>query len=259
MLAMHPECQQKVFEEILVVMPNPDVDLTPIHLNRMVYLDQCIREAQRLFPTVPLIGRRAHETTNISGFDIPPNIPIFIGIRQIHRRKDYYDNALEYKPDRFKPSAHHPNKDMPGSYIPFSLGQRNCIGTRRLITFFFQDLDNPIVLNIFFFLFEIGCLCTSLIASWEIIQYRLQLCNLHDEISRRPYNTELSSNDSLETARAQSETKRKYNINNYYCSLKLYRITLIRCVHATIAHTHTHTVCSGCVYDGCIVGWVVFT
>lgn len=130
MLAMHPECQQKVFEEILAVMPNPDVDLTPIHLNRMVYLDQCLREAQRLFPTVPLIGRRAQETTNINGFDIPPNLPIFIGIRQIHRRKDYYDNALEYIPERFKPNEHHPNKEMPGSYIPFSLGQRNCIGKR---------------------------------------------------------------------------------------------------------------------------------
>lgn len=126
---MHPECQEKVFQEILSVMPNPDVDITPLHLNRMIYLDQCIREAQRLFPTVPLIGRRAHETINLNGFDIPPNIPIFIGIRQIHRRRDYYGpDSLEYKPDRFKPTQHHPKKDLPGAYIPFSLGQRNCIG-----------------------------------------------------------------------------------------------------------------------------------
>lgn len=137
---MHPECQERVFEEILAVMPNPDVDLTPIHLNRMVYLDQCIREAQRLFPTVPLIGRRAHETVNLKGYDIPPNIPIFIGIRQIHRRKDYYGaDALQYKPDRFRPNEHHPNKEVPGSYIPFSLGQRNCIGN-MLLLFRFCDI-----------------------------------------------------------------------------------------------------------------------
>lgn len=126
---MHPEHQEKVFEELSKIMPNPDLDLTPIHINKMVYLDQCLREAQRLFPTVPLIGRAANETVNINGYEIPPNIPIFIGIRQIHRREDYYGpTAHLYDPNRFKPNEHHPNKDQPGMYLPFSLGQRNCIG-----------------------------------------------------------------------------------------------------------------------------------
>lgn len=129
MLAMHEDYQQKVFDELSTIMPNPDVDLTPSHINRMIYLDQCLRETQRLFPTVPLIGRSALETFNLNGYDIPPNIPIFIGIRQIHRQPDYYGNdAHLFKPHRFKPMEHHPNKEIPGMYIPFSLGVRNCIG-----------------------------------------------------------------------------------------------------------------------------------
>lgn len=129
MLAMHPEYQEKVFEELLNIMPNSDVDLNPTLINKMVYLDQCIREAQRLFPTVPLIGRDSNETVYLNGYEIPPNVPIFIGIRQIHRSTKYYGpDALLYKPDRFKPNEHHPNKEQQGMYLPFSLGPRNCIG-----------------------------------------------------------------------------------------------------------------------------------
>lgn len=132
MLAMHPECQEKVFEELLNIMPNSDLDLNPTLINKMIYLDQCIREAQRLFPTVPLIGRTSNETINLNGYEIPPNLPIFIGIRQIHRREDYYgSDAHLYKPERFRPNEHHPNKDQQGIYLPFSLGPRNCIGKKK--------------------------------------------------------------------------------------------------------------------------------
>lgn len=129
MLAMHEDCQERVYQELLNIMPNSDVDLTPALINKMIYLDQCLRETQRLFPTVPLIGRAANETLNLKGYDIPPDTPIFIGIRQIHRRQDYYGpTAHLFDPDRFKPTEHHPKKEQQGIYLPFSLGQRNCIG-----------------------------------------------------------------------------------------------------------------------------------
>lgn len=151
MLAMHEDCQEKVFQELLNIMPNPDVDLTPIHINKMVYLDQCLRETQRLFPTVPLIGRSANETINLKGYDIPPNLPIFIGIRQIHRNNEYYGpTAHLYNPDRFKPYEHHPNKDQPGMYLPFSLGPRNCIG--EFLSFF---LSLHYFRQLFFFIYTI--------------------------------------------------------------------------------------------------------
>lgn len=138
---MHEECQQIVYEELLNIMPNSDVDLTPSHINKMIYLDKCLREAQRLFPTVPLIGRSASETVNLKGYDIPPNLPIFIGIRQIHRSEEYYGStATLYNPDRFKPNEPHPNKEQQGIYLPFSLGQRNCIGKLKCI--FNNDNNN---------------------------------------------------------------------------------------------------------------------
>lgn len=155
MLAMHKDCQERVFEELLTIMPNSDVDLTPIHINKMIYLDQCLREAQRLFPTVPLIGRTAIEPINLHGYEIPPGVPIFIGIRQVHRREDYYGpTAHLYNPDRFKPNEHHPNKERQGMYLPFSLGQRNCIGNYRVFTSKFISFETTLIPTNFLFISE---------------------------------------------------------------------------------------------------------
>lgn len=159
MLAMHPDCQERVYEELLNIMPNPDVDLTPLNINKMTYLDQCLRETQRLFPTVPLIGRTASETINLHGYDIPPGLPIFIGIRQIHRRCDYYGQTAHlWIPERFKPNENHPNKEQQGMYLPFSLGQRNCIGNYRHFAFILSHSKQHLIasclsLTPFFFSF----------------------------------------------------------------------------------------------------------
>lgn len=162
MLAMHPECQERVFEELLNIMPNSDLDLNPTLINKMIYLDQCIREAQRLFPTVPLIGRTSKETIKLNEYEIPANVPIFIGIRQIHRREDYHgSDAHLYKPERFKPNEHHPNKDQQGVYLPFSLGARNCIGEQfqfKAANDMFKkqkQMFTKTLKNIFFFLIRL--------------------------------------------------------------------------------------------------------
>lgn len=51
MLAMHPEYQEKVFQEILTVMPEKNTDLTHADLDKLEFTDLCIRETLRLYPT----------------------------------------------------------------------------------------------------------------------------------------------------------------------------------------------------------------
>lgn len=181
-------------------MPNSDLDLNPTLINKMVYLDQCIREAQRLFPTVPLIGRTSNETINLNGYDIPSKLPIFVGIRQIHRREDYYgSDAHLYKPERFKPNENHPNKDQQGMYLPFSLGPRNCIGKQCKCKIEKQTNKQTtevrkFALKIFLFLI------------------RLQLCHLYNEIGCSSYPTKLSPYNATSFERAQSKTVCEFSI-----------------------------------------------
>ncbi|PAV73779.1 hypothetical protein WR25_16299 [Diploscapter pachys] len=60
-LACHPECQEKVIEEVDRIFKNSDRDCTNEDLKEMKYLEKCIKEGLRLFPAVPLYARQVEE------------------------------------------------------------------------------------------------------------------------------------------------------------------------------------------------------
>lgn len=128
MIAIHEEYQERLFEELVALMPNKDMDLSQEILSKLPFMDACLRESMRLFPTVPLIGRAPTATIKLNNFEIPAGVPVVVGIRQIQRRTEYWgEDAHLYRPERFlKENLGH--KESSGIYLPFSMGQRNCIG-----------------------------------------------------------------------------------------------------------------------------------
>lgn len=132
-MAIHEDYQKWMFDELISVMPTKDMDLTTEILSKLKFMDACIRETMRLFPTVTLIGRTAVEPIVLNNAEIPAGLPIMVGIRQIHRRTDYWGNdAHLFRPERFLSDAAN-YKDNPGCYLPFSMGPRNCIGKIHLL------------------------------------------------------------------------------------------------------------------------------
>lgn len=128
MLAMHPEFQETAFEEILKVMPDKNVDLTQTDLNKLEFIELCVRETLRLFPTAPLIGRVAEKPITLSNnLVIPVGVPIIFGLRQIHLQEKYYGpTARIFNPYRFLDEK---MKNLPASaYVAFSFGPRSCVG-----------------------------------------------------------------------------------------------------------------------------------
>lgn len=129
MLAMHPEYQEIVYKELLDVVPSKDADLTPDMLNKLKFLDLCIRESLRILPTVPLIGRNPIEPIKLGDVVIPANTPIVIGIKQIQIREEYWgSDAKSFNPYRFEKFDRNKVKENQCAYMPFSYGPRNCIG-----------------------------------------------------------------------------------------------------------------------------------
>ncbi|XP_034653664.1 cytochrome P450 4d1 isoform X1 [Drosophila subobscura] len=129
-IATHPEAQAKCFEEISsVIGQDKSTPVTYELLNKLHYVDLCIKETLRMYPSVPLLGRRVLEECEINGKLIPAGTNIGISPLFLGRREDLFSEPNSFKPERFDvvTSA---EKLNPYAYIPFSAGPRNCIGQK---------------------------------------------------------------------------------------------------------------------------------
>ncbi|XP_049303847.1 probable cytochrome P450 313a4 isoform X1 [Bactrocera dorsalis] len=130
MLAMHPEIQERVFQEIRSVFPNGVITVEYEDLKKLPYLDMFVLEALRLAPPVPFIGRKTFQDSELCpGVILPKGARIIISIYELHRRKEIWGtDSSRFNPDNFLPE--NIAKRHPYSYMPFSKGSRNCIGFR---------------------------------------------------------------------------------------------------------------------------------
>ncbi|XP_039948445.1 probable cytochrome P450 313a4 isoform X2 [Bactrocera tryoni] len=130
MLAMHPEIQERVFQEIRSVFPNEVISVEYEDLKKLPYLDMFFSEALRLAPPISFFARKTVQDSEICpGVILPKGAQIAISIYELHRRKEIWGpDASRFNPDNFLPE--NIVKRHPYSYMPFSKGARNCLGFR---------------------------------------------------------------------------------------------------------------------------------
>lgn len=119
LLAKHPEVLQKCYEEQQRI--KLDTTITMNELRQMKYLEQCISEALRLYPVLPLIGRKLSHDIEIDDFVVPQGSEVLIPVYNLHRRGDIYPDPEKFDPGRFSPE--NCAKRHAYSYIPFSAGK----------------------------------------------------------------------------------------------------------------------------------------
>ncbi|KAL6643183.1 hypothetical protein ACP70R_021364 [Stipagrostis hirtigluma subsp. patula] len=104
------------------------VTITEDDLAGLSYLKLVIKETLRLHTPLPLLlPRLCRETTQIMGYDIPKGTAVFLNVWAICRDPKCWDDAEEFKPERFK----NINLDYKGTnyeYLPFGSGRRICPG-----------------------------------------------------------------------------------------------------------------------------------
>jgi cytochrome P450 len=89
------------------------------------YLDAVVKEALRIRPVIPGVGRVVRGAPfRLGGYEIPPGIEINPSIRAIHRRSDLYPEPHAFRPERFLG----PNPPDTYTWIPFGGGTRRCLG-----------------------------------------------------------------------------------------------------------------------------------
>ena len=124
-LAKYPEHQDKVREEVRNVLMGREC-LEYDDLKELKYTTWCIKEAMRLYPPVFYFFRRTTEEIELNNHLIPKDITIAVETILMHHNDSIWENPEEYDPLRFQPANF--EKHGPYDYIPFSAGNRNCIG-----------------------------------------------------------------------------------------------------------------------------------
>lgn len=131
-LAMHPEVQEQVVSEMRQIFYDKSVPMTLENLSKLNYLDLVIKETHRLCPALPTIARVTQGEVDLDGFKVPKGVDILVNIWSLHRLKEHWGpDADKFNPDRFLPE--NSVKRHPYSYIPFSVGPRNCIGESIIV------------------------------------------------------------------------------------------------------------------------------
>ncbi|MFF9343960.1 MULTISPECIES: cytochrome P450 [unclassified Streptomyces] len=124
LLALHPEVQRRAHEEVDRVLAGR----TPgaADLDALPYVTRVLKEAMRLFPAAPVIGRRAVAATTVGGVAIPAGADVIVAPWVTHRHPAYWDDAERFDPDRFTPEAEAARPRY--AWFPFGGGPRACIG-----------------------------------------------------------------------------------------------------------------------------------
>lgn len=130
MLAMHPEVQERCYQEIMAVCPGENQIVTAEDAAELIYLEMACKETMRLFPVGSVLARVTTADIKLNDeHTIPADSTIIMGIYQIHRdQKIWGPKADEFDPNNFLPER--AEKRHPYSFLPFSGGPRNCVGMR---------------------------------------------------------------------------------------------------------------------------------
>ena len=131
LLAEHPEYEARALEEVREILQGrtePSVDDVP----KLQFVEQCFREALRLYSPVTSLTRDAAYDTLLAGHRVYQGQRIVVVTRGLHTNPEYwggeFGDPLSFNPDRFAPDAvkeRHPN-----AYHPWGFATRSCIGSQ---------------------------------------------------------------------------------------------------------------------------------
>ena len=129
-LAVNPEIQDRLRREIEEAVAADAGEIKYDTIMNLKYLDAVINETLRLY--TPGLRNFKHATTDYVfksvGLKVRKGSRIIIPLYAIHHQEEFFPEPFKFDPGRFMPE----NKDklLPYTFLPFSVGPRNCIGAR---------------------------------------------------------------------------------------------------------------------------------
>lgn len=124
-LSQNRKILERVQKEIDSVDQNQSLNFD--QCQSMTYMDMVIRETLRISTGVwVIVDRQANEDVQVGNFLIPKDKTLFLSTYGVHKNPKYFENPNIFDPERF--SLENKAKILKGSYFPFGMGKRICIG-----------------------------------------------------------------------------------------------------------------------------------
>ncbi|MFE7636897.1 cytochrome P450 [Kitasatospora sp. NPDC057518] len=122
LLAANPAVRTRLHAELDTVLdgrPARHEDLPSLPLTARI-----VSETLRLYPPPWILSRTATTDTELGGHRVPAGATLLYSPYLLHRRPDLFPRPDRFDPDRWLTTA----RPAPGTYAPFGLGARRCIG-----------------------------------------------------------------------------------------------------------------------------------
>eukprot|EP00455_Lapot_gusevi_P017097 TRINITY_DN1901_c0_g1_i4.p1 TRINITY_DN1901_c0_g1~~TRINITY_DN1901_c0_g1_i4.p1 ORF type:complete len:507 (+),score=91.44 TRINITY_DN1901_c0_g1_i4:201-1523(+) len=139
-LSQAPAVDARLYQEL-----RQTVDIRPPtydEVSTFEYMRQCIDEVFRVYPPVPLLGRQCCQDTELGGQFIPQGTTVVLPPYVLHRNPLHFPDPDVFMPERHAKAA------AKNVLMPFSLGERHCIGQ------YFALLEMKIILSQLFVRFR---------------------------------------------------------------------------------------------------------
>lgn len=134
----NPSTMERIREEIDSVVGKSRL-IQETDLPNLPYLQAVVKEGLRMYPPIPVFGRRLHEGCMIGGFYVSEKTTLVVNGYAVMRDSDYWEYPDDFKPERFLASSKSEQEDATTEkvlkYLPFGSGRRGCPGTNLAYIF----------------------------------------------------------------------------------------------------------------------------
>ncbi|KAH8846409.1 hypothetical protein MCOR01_003609 [Pyricularia oryzae] len=126
-LVTYPGVQDRLLQELVDNGFDHETKMTADFTQKLTFLDYYIKETQRMHNPSYQPARTAKADLILpGGYRLPKDAIVIPALHSLHKNPLYWDNPQRFDPDRWGTEA---VKNRPaGSYAPFGMGQRMCIG-----------------------------------------------------------------------------------------------------------------------------------
>lgn len=128
-LSLYPNETKLIQDEVKTVIGSrpPTFEDLP----KLVHTSAFIKETLRLHPSIRGVLRVAVKEDKIQDVEVKPNDAFIIHIVSVHRLSKYWQNPEAFQPSRFVQPM---SETQRRAFVPFALGERNCIGSQFALT-----------------------------------------------------------------------------------------------------------------------------